>query len=528
MLLERLIDGLNVTCADARHLEQRICDLTEDSRTALPGSLFVARIGTQSRGTDYIDDAIDAGASAILIDEAHVEEIGVPRHVALLSTPDLQETVAELAERFFGDPGEALHLIGVTGTNGKTTVAHLVHQIMNDSDHRCGLIGTVWIDDGFELARAQLTTPPAIELSHALSNMVESGCRAAVLEASSHALDQRRVGGIQFNAAIFTNISGDHLDYHKTMEHYIASKARLFRGLRPEDLAIVSVDDARFMAMLDGCPARVLTCSIDPARDADCQAIIEDRSLAGTTAAFIGPWGRIVTTLPLLGDHNVRNALQAAAAAFNAGVDADAIARRLRSARPVPGRLEAVRRDTPTPDPFTVLVDYAHTDHALETALSSLQPLRPTARSKIRLVFGCGGDRDATKRPRMMRVASRLADDIIVTNDNPRTESPTSIFRDILDGLPPEEADKVSIQPDRQRAIYDAVMRAAPGDIVLVAGKGHETEQLLPDPRGGFVSRPFDDRLVAHQALVTRFGERPDADSRIRAEGNDEAGDEHS
>lgn len=506
MLLQNLIEGVDVTCVEPAHLDQRICDLTEDSRTALPGSLFIARRGTRLAGTSFVGDAIERGAVAVLVDAADAADLSLPDDVAMVTTTDVERATAEMAERFFGHPSRQLTVIGVTGTNGKTTIAHLIHQLANAGGVRCGLIGTVSIDDGLEVAQSAMTTPPAIEISHALASMVESGCVAASLEVSSHALAQQRVAGLDFDIAIFTNISGDHLDYHDTLDAYIAAKSRLFAMLDTDGLAIINIDDPRWEAVIGKCAARRLTCSLDPEANADCHAEILDVSLRGVEAVFVGPWGEVQVCLPLIGRHNVMNALQAVAAAHESGVPRPDLSRTLGRVKPAPGRLEIVQRDVAHPDPFVTLVDYAHTDHALETALQSLIPLKPTPRSRIRLVFGCGGERDRTKRPRMMRVAAKLADDVIVTNDNPRSERPASIIRDMLDGLPDSDSSTVTIQPDRRRAIYDAVMAAREDDIVLIAGKGHEDYQLLPDGRGGYTSTPFDDRVVVRDALLARLG----------------------
>ncbi|MEQ8850703.1 MAG: UDP-N-acetylmuramoyl-L-alanyl-D-glutamate--2,6-diaminopimelate ligase [Phycisphaerales bacterium] len=505
MRLRELIDGLDVRPVTPDCLDVRICDLTEDSRTALPGSLFVARRGTRDRGSDFVMEAIEAGAVAVLADERD-EALELPDGIALIVAADPALAAASIAERFFGYPSHSLTCIGVTGTNGKTTVAHLTHQILNAARLPCGMIGTVWIDDGVEIARSTLTTPPAIELSHALANMVEAERRCVVLEASSHALEQGRLAAIAFDIAIFTNLSGDHLDYHKTLDAYASAKRRLFESLGPSGVAIVNIDDPASETMLSCDPPRVLRCSMAGGPDADCRATVHGESITGADATFEGSWGSFRVRLPLIGRHNVFNALQAVAAAHEAGAHLKSIRSALSKAKPAPGRLEHVNRAPAEAEGVAVLVDYAHTDDALRCALSALAPLKRGSRSRLHVVFGCGGDRDRSKRPRMMAAAAALADVVTVTNDNPRTESPAAIIRDVLGGLPDDASDRIRIQPDRRRAIFDAVADAQAGDIILIAGKGHETEQLTSDGRGGIRSTPLDDRLVAHEALVERFG----------------------
>lgn len=520
MNLGELIAGLKVRPAGRAGADPavRICDITDDSRTVVPGSLFIARPGTAADGRKFIPDAVKAGAAAVLTDDPGVS---IPRgdRVALLVSDDLPIVAAQIAERFYGSPSSRLDLIGITGTNGKTTTAHLVHQILNGVGVRCGLIGTVLIDDGREVAPATLTTPPATELSRTLGVMVENNCSAAVMEVSSHALDQGRVAALSYDIAVFTNLTGDHLDYHGTMEEYAAAKARLFRMLPESGWAIVNAEDGHAGAMLRECRAHVLRCFVDesaqPARKpappppGECRATIRSMTMSGMRVAFAGPWGHFETDLRLVGRHNAMNSLQALAACHAAGVQPQALERQITVAAAPPGRLEPV---TAPSDPFAVLVDYAHTDDALRKVLATLRPLlavRPAGSrqahpGRLSVVFGCGGDRDATKRPRMGAAAAELADSVIVTSDNPRTERPSEIIDQILSGVPGEERHKVVVDADRSRAIQRAIEHARPGDIVLIAGKGHETEQIMPDGRGGTIRHEFDDRQVAKGALTLR------------------------
>ncbi|MEM1166671.1 MAG: UDP-N-acetylmuramoyl-L-alanyl-D-glutamate--2,6-diaminopimelate ligase [Planctomycetota bacterium] len=480
----------------------RITDITDDSRTVLPGALFIARPGVRTDGARYITEAVANGAAAVLVpDAALASEVGA--HVAVLTAPDVALAGAILAERFFGNPSSALGVMAVTGTNGKTTVAHAVWRLCNAARLRCGLVGTVFTDDGSTRAPSVLTTPPATELSFTLSAMVEAGCRAAAIEASSHALDQGRVAAIDTDVAVFTNLTGDHLDYHHTMDAYASAKARLFEPLRAGALAIVNVDDPAHECMLRDCRAEVLRCSlIDPSLDAFAR--ITSTNIDGMHTAFAGPWGEFEVTLPVIGAYNAMNALQAIAAAHRLGVPGDRLRDAASLIEPPPGRLEPVPGPATTSDDHPrVFVDFAHTDAALRHALAAARTIVPEG-CRLIVVFGCGGDRDATKRPRMARGAADLADVVVITSDNPRTEEPHRIITDILAGLSASERDAAIVHADRSRAIAEAVALAGPHDVVVIAGKGHEREQILPDGAGGVRRIPFDDAHHAVEALAAR------------------------
>lgn len=537
MRLAELIHGLSVRpvataggpsggppLPDSVHWEQvRICDLTEDSRTALPGSLFIARRGEKNDGRTFIKPAIDAGAVAVLTDDPSLTlpPLHAGHHaVVLLLTDNLPRMSAAMAERFYGSPSSKLTLIGITGTKGKTTTAFLIHQILNALGVRTGLIGTVCIDDGVEVSPAVLTTPMALELSCMMGRMVEAGCQACVMEVSSHALHQHRVGALQFRAGVFTNLSGDHLDYHKTMDHYAASKAMLFESLPADGSAIVNAADPAHLRMVKDCRARILPCMLGAGTEGGgwdgCAAKVIQTGPAWTDVEFTGPWGHTAARVPLVGEFNVMNALEAAAAVHSVfgGTGEDdvsfaTIAEALSRVTAPPGRLQNVTDDR---SPITVLVDYAHTDDALKNVLVTLRRSMERraadggAPGQLWCVFGCGGDRDRSKRPRMGKVAADLADQIVVTSDNPRTENPDSIIAEILKGVPAESQPRVIVEPDREKAILRAIAAAKPGDVLIIAGKGHETYQILPDPKkpGATITRDFDDRLVAREGLKRR------------------------
>ncbi len=516
MNLVRLIEGTGIRAAGAC-AGVAIRAVTEDSRQVRPGGLFIARPGTRADGRAFIADAVARGAAAVLADPT-VNTGAMPPGATLLVADDVPLAAARLAERFHGDPSTRLTLIGVTGTNGKTTIAHLVQQLLIGADVPCGLIGTVFTDDGSGPQVSTLTTPAAIDISASLARMVANGCRAAVMEVSSHALDQRRTAGLRFAAAVFTNLTGDHQDYHGSMDNYAEAKARLFDALPPNATAIVNADDPWHERMIRSCAAGVVRCrEWKMAKGQESQRAKEERVTAaevmvlttvssGMRLRIGGAWGRIESLVPLVGRHNAMNVLQAVAAAHAAcAIPGESIARSLTTLRPPPGRLEPAHRPG---DGVRVLIDYAHTDDALRNALRAVRPLVDASRGeRLWIVFGCGGDRDRTKRPRMGAAAAELADAVVVTSDNPRREQPDAIIAEVMSGIEGGVSDRVLIEPDRRRAIALAVQRAATGDWIVIAGKGHETYQLLPDGAGGVRRIDFDDLLVAREELQRRKAE---------------------
>ena len=494
--LDEILDG---TGAEIRRgsPETPVAAIAEDSRRVSARALFVARRGTVTDGARYVDAAVAAGATAVLT----ARDADVPAAAAHVVADDVGAAAARIAERFFGDPSTHLRLVGVTGTNGKTTVATLLHQILDAAGTRTGLIGTVEVDDGSgERRPAELTTPPAIEISRLLATMVERGCGACAMEVSSHALAQRRTAGLRFAGAIFTNLSGDHLDYHETMDAYRDAKAELLRAVPADGWAIVNTDDDAARTMIDACACPVLSARVDG--DADVTATIDASTIDGTAVRFTGPWDgergarlTFAAQLPLVGRHNVANALLAVAAAHRLGVSIETIASALAALRAPAGRLEPVAVDDGSGG-VRVFVDYAHTDDALENVLSALRPLVP---GRLVTVFGCGGDRDRTKRPRMARAAWRWSDAVVVTSDNPRTEDAAAIVDEVMAGVPAARRTATTSLVDRGEAIHHAIAMAEPKDVVLIAGKGHEDYQIV-----GTTKRFFDDRIVAATALRER------------------------
>ncbi len=503
MQLGALIHGLDLqTDNPARAQATVITSITEDSRTVTPGALFIARPGTRTDGARFIDAAVSAGAAAVLLPSGS-PPASTGSAVAIIAG-NVPRVAAQIAERFHANPTRSLKLVGITGTNGKTTTAHCVHKLFNAAGKRCGLIGTVQIDDGRSLRDAVMTTPPACELSAAFRTMLDAGCAAAAMEVSSHSLHQHRTTALDYDAAVFTNLTGDHLDYHGTMEAYADAKAMLFELLKPEAIAIVNADDPWHARMIRATRARVWRCSMTPSAPAECRVEGGPPGCAGTPARFTGPWGELAFNLSMVGRHNLINCLQAIAAAHACGVTPSELQRFAPLMTAPPGRLERV--DPPpgvqTPD-FAVFVDYAHSDDALANVLRAARPLVTRPGARLRVVFGCGGDRDRTKRPRMARVACELADTVFITSDNPRTERPEAIIEEVLAGVPPARRHEVEADPDRAAAIHRAVSDCRPGDVLVIAGKGHETYQLLPDGKGGIRRINFDDRVVASQALGT-------------------------
>ena len=503
----QLIEGLSIQPVSGP-TDAVIRDIQEDSRRVGPGCLFVARKGQQSDGLAHARDAFQAGAAAVLTDRPYdpPRDIGP---VAVLRCERLNQSAGIIAQRLLGQPAHRLGVIGITGTNGKTTTAYIVRHLLDTLGIRCGMIGTVEIDDGDTCGPAGLTTPALTDVHHLLARMVVNGCATCVMEVSSHALIQDRVAGIDFGTAVFTNLTGDHLDYHGTMEQYAAAKARLFDQLDArQGRAIVNADDPWHQAMIDGrtFAEPVLKFGVGNAPDkqsADYRATIQDMDHDGTRMHMRTMTGEIGVQSPLIGQHNVSNLL-AAVAIVEQQADLKITDPRWQEAiaqiTGVPGRLERVTIDGGDV-PFTVLVDYAHTDDALHNVLTALRPLTS---GRLRVLFGCGGDRDATKRPRMAEVACERADHVVITSDNPRTEDPQRIIDDILTGVLDANRSRVQVVADRAEAIARIVRDANDGDVVLLAGKGHEDYQII-----GAERRNFDDREHAEAALRTVYGLTP-------------------
>lgn len=462
--------------------------ITADSREVRPGSLFIAVPGTRVSGTAFVEEAVRRGASAVVAPE----EVPLPGGVPGLWVRDGKWALSAVASRFSGDPSRRLRVVGITGTNGKTTTTYILRSILEAAGCRVGLIGTTGYFMGDRAIEAPVTTPDAIRLQFLLSAMVEEGITHVVMEASSHALDQLRVRHVEFVVGVFTNLTGDHLDYHRDMASYREAKAGLFRHLCSDAAAVLNMNDSSSAYYLNVTPARPFWYGFPRGGHVGMRATRMD--LGGTEGVLRTIRGPIPFRTRLTGLFNLSNIMAAAAAAQALGVEAEAIRAGLEDLSGIPGRLEPVDGG----QPFPVLVDYAHTEDALRSVLSELRPL---VSGRLIVVFGCGGDRDRSKRPQMGRVAEKGADCVVVTSDNSRTEDPEAIIEEILAGMLDPTA--AIVVPDRQEAFRAAFRAARPGDLVLLAGKGHESTQTVGDR-----THPFDDREEARRLLRETGGLR--------------------
>jgi UDP-N-acetylmuramoyl-L-alanyl-D-glutamate--2,6-diaminopimelate ligase len=477
-------------------LECEVSSVVSHSTEVSPGACFVAIRGTTADGHRFIPEAVQRGA-VLIISEGQVpmRALSPPNekgatHVVV---PDTRKALALVAKNFFGSPSRVLSLIGVTGTNGKTTTTLLIESVLKEAGFGTGILGTLSYRFGDEEVLPVHTTPEAHVLQGYLSRMVEEGLTHCVMEISSHALVLERTIGCNFKTCVFTSFSQDHLDFHISLEDYFRAKTKLFYEYE-FDLAVINSDDPWFARLIDRDRGDLLTYGLDG--DPMVRASSLEISVKGTRFIADTPAGPVSVESPLIGRHNVYNMLAAMCVGLHLGVEPEVIRQGLEACRAIPGRFERVDAG----QDFTVVVDYAHTDDALLNALEAARSLNP---ARLVTVFGCGGDRDPMKRPLMGAVAARLSDEVIVTSDNPRTEDPEAIIDKILEGVGkvPGVRSKAVVIPDRKEAIEEAVARAKPGDFVLIAGKGHETYQIVGTER-----RPFDDRLVALRALEDRLG----------------------
>jgi len=455
-----------------------VTGISTDSRSVTPGLLYVAVRGSQADGHRFIPDALARGAAGIVVEAR--QQMPAPQVVVR----DGRRAALVLAREWFGDPAGDLQLVGVTGTNGKTTTTALVRHLFN-AHATAASIGTLGAFDGLgesvPSTAGSLTTPGPVDLQATFAALRGRGCTTVVMEASSHSLDQGRLDGLAFAAGIFTNLTRDHLDYHGTMEAYLAAKLKLATLLRLGGTEVVNIDDPAWTALPGG--DRRVTFGLSP--DADVRAAHLELAAAGSRFLLDGRFGRAEVALPLLGDFNVANALAAAACALALDHSIAEVAARLTAAPQVPGRMELI-----SDRPCAVLRDYAHTPDALERALRTLRPLTP---GRIIVVFGCGGDRDRGKRPIMGQLAAELSDLPVVTSDNPRTENPDAIIDDVEQGMGSVPRLRIA---DRRLAIAAALGEARAGDTLLLAGKGHETYQVI-----GTEKQPFDEREIVLAAL---------------------------
>lgn len=485
LLLHRIVGdgGVNIEGIEA------------DSRAVAPGQLFFCLPGHRVDGHDFAPQAQERGAVALVVSRE------LPLPATQLVVPDVRRALAVLADVWYGRPSRKLRPIGVTGTNGKTTTTYLIERILSDAGIAPGVIGTIEARYAGKSYPMSGTTPDILPLQRLLGDMAEAGTDRAVMEVSSHALEQGRVWGTRFKTAVFTNLTQDHLDYHVTMEAYAEAKGLFFSRLGndygdgPGDraYAVLNADDEASVRYAKQTAAEVVTYGID--QEADVRARNVRISARGTSFDVETFCGARPVQLRMVGKFNVYNALASLSAALCEGIGLNEAVASLEAVPGVPGRVEAVDEG----QPYAVVVDYAHTPDGLDNVLRAV---REIAEGKVICVFGCGGDRDRTKRPIMGRIAAELADVLLVTSDNPRTEDPLAILKDIEAGLKDASVDpgRYELEPDRGRAIHKAVEMASPGDVVLIAGKGHETYQII-----GGATHDFDDRLTAREAIRSRM-----------------------
>jgi UDP-N-acetylmuramoyl-L-alanyl-D-glutamate--2,6-diaminopimelate ligase len=482
--LEKILSGINIVSfsGDERTVIENI---TFDSRTVTAGSLFVAVKGSSTNGHDFIADATRSGASAVICE---VLPENPDDKISWIKTKDSAKALGQAASNFFGNPSSSIKLVGVTGTNGKTTIATLLYKMFTKLGYKCGLFSTVcnYVID-MELP-ATHTTPDPVQMNRIMAEMVDAGCEYAFMEVSSHSAHQQRIAGLKFTGGIFTNLTHDHLDYHKTFENYLAAKKSWFDSLAANAFALVNADDKNGQVMVQNCKARSYTFSVRGMADFRCRIIEESFNGMGLKIMDEEVWTRFI------GDYNASNLLAVYGASALLGADKKEILTILSDLTSVAGRMEVIRSDKG----ITGIVDYAHTPDALVNVIGTINKIR-VGTIQLITVVGAGGDRDKTKRPKMAAISAEGSAKVILTSDNPRTENPEMILNDMEAGITPELKGKTLRIADRREAIRTAVMLAQPGDVILIAGKGHETYQEING-----VKHHFDDREELKKAFSQR------------------------
>lgn len=491
MRLENLLQSLE-EYRTFGSLNQEIVGLCYDSRRAQPGYLFVCVSGYPADRHLFIEDAKNRGAIGAVVEKSEFLPAAPPKDFTYILVPDTAKALAQLSVSFYGDPSRHLRLYGVTGTNGKTTCTFLLESLFQRSGQRTGLIGTIECHIAGEIRITDRTTPESLDLQSLLAEMRDKGVEVVAMEVSSHALKLGRVWGCRFDGALFTNLTQDHLDFHPSLEDYYQSKRLLFTLYREMSgknfVSAIYADDPfgqRLISEID--PRGVITFGFLPSAEVRAEEVV--LTPQGSSFRLISPWGECEVTLHLIGSFNIVNAMGVSALALASGYPLEVVQEGLSRLRGVPGRFERIDLG----QPFTVVVDYAHTPDGLEKVLVTAREL---THRRLICVFGCGGNRDPSKRPKMGRIASELADVVYVTSDNPRKEDPQRIIDHILEGIPPYAKARIEVLVDRRQAIFQAIREAQEGDLVLIAGKGHETYQILGEEK-----IPFDDREVAREAI---------------------------
>jgi UDP-N-acetylmuramoyl-L-alanyl-D-glutamate--2,6-diaminopimelate ligase len=491
MKLEIMLENLNrvrkVEGSDSVEIEGLACD----SKAVKKGYLFIAVKGARFDGADFIDEAIERGARGVILERGENRPYIFRKGITFIYVEDARLSLAEVCRAYYGDISSKMRLIGVTGTNGKTTTTYLVESLLNRRNEKTGVIGTVNYRFDDRLMPALNTTPGVLDLYALLDNMYRKGVRNCILEVSSHSLEQGRVDTLNFDVAVFTNLTSEHLDFHKNLENYLASKMKLFTKIKKGGYAIINVDDSCSHKIIEKVKAErnvnIITYGID--RSADVQAKDISLSLHGLKFRLCHSNSCIEIKSALIGQYNVYNILASAGCSIAMGMGLEEIAPAIEKVSFLPGRLEKVDCG----QDFLVFVDYAHTENGLENVLKALRMLGPR---RLLVVFGCGGDRDRSKRPKMGKISSELCDRVFITSDNPRSEDPMDIINEIINGIRLEK-NNYAVEMDRFKAIELVLREAKRGDIVLVAGKGHETYQVFKD-----TTVPFDDREVVRKILT--------------------------
>lgn len=492
MKLSEIIKGLELQKTTG-NTDMDITDIACDSRNVSQGTLFAAIKGLKTDGHLYIKNALEKGAAAILA-EHEPAGVTIPSGIPVILTRDTRKAVACAAVNYFRNPSRELSVIGITGTNGKTTTSYLIRSILENAGNKVGLLGTIFWSDGSRISEAEHTTPEAVDFQHLLRNMAGNGCTFAVTEVSSHSLALDRVYGTDFSTAVFTNLTQDHLDFHAGMEDYFQAKSLLFSGMSLHHAAVINSDDPYGRRLLAMTRCRKYSYGLDS--NADVRGENVSLTIEGIEFNLITPAGHTHIKSNLVGIHNVYNILAAAGAALPNNIPLEKIASGISSVTAVPGRFERIDSGLG----FSIVVDYAHTENALRLLLEAAGRFSP---KRIITVFGCGGDRDRGKRPLMGSAAIELSDYVIVTSDNPRSEDPGKIIEEIVSGIlsainkGKARATGYLTIPDRKRAIEEAIRSADKGDIVLLAGKGHEDYQII-----GQEKLHFDDREEAIRAVA--------------------------
>ena len=494
MKLQELLKTIQTSFAIVGQHDLEILGITDDSRNVKAGDLFVAVKGNGFDGHRFIQSAIEKGAVAILS-----ESVDKSISTTQIRVENTQSLLLSLALRFFGNPEQKMKLVGVTGTNGKTTVSTLIHDLLSGLGYTAGLIGTVSKRIGSEELESKLTTPGALELAHDLSRMAEAGCSHVIMEVSSHALKQNRVKGLDFSVALFTNLTRDHLDYHKTFKDYSSSKQLLFDSLSSESVAIVNADDKNYENMIAKTKATVWEVSLQKGSG----AVVLKNDAEGLKIDLDG----MLLNSPLSGIFNAYNIIQAYLACIALGANQHGLAMKLETCKGAAGRLEKIKLDVSNSYPF-VFIDYAHTPDALENVSKTLKGIQKEGQDLI-IVFGCGGNRDAGKRPLMAGIAEKYATKVLITSDNPRFESPELILDEIEKGL--SQTANFKRITDRKKAIESIISESKSDDLILIAGKGHETYQEVEGIR-----YPMDDKLIATNALLKKYAQQTELTGKER------------